>query len=527
MSSHQTVVVLDYGSQYTRLITRRIRELGIYSIILDARAAESDVEKIFQHNPKAIILSGGPSSVYETNAPKLSPDFLSRQSKANIPVLGICYGLQLLAQTLGGEVRASEKREYGRVSIDVADNSSVFPMAITKSLNVWMSHGDSISKLPEGFRVIAKSFMGAIAAVEDSSRNLYGLQFHPEVSHTEFGTDLLKHFFTEVAHIKPDWNMKSVVEEQIEKIKSLVGPDQHVLCGLSGGVDSTVAAVLVHRAIGDRLHCVFVDHGLLRFEERERVMKMFKDDLQLPVNCVEDEKKFLSKLKGVVDPEEKRRIIGTEFIESFESFAQGLKSKIGQLPNYLVQGTLYPDVIESSVGHATATTIKTHHNVGGLPKNLRFQLIEPLRDLFKDEVRELGRTLKIPENFLMRHPFPGPGLAVRIIGEITPERLDMLRKADEIYISSIRESDLYSKIWQAFAVFLPIKSVGVQGDGRTHDHVIALRAVTSTDGMTADWYPFEAQFLAKVSNRICNEVKGVNRVVYDISSKPPATIEWE
>jgi GMP synthase (glutamine-hydrolysing) len=524
---HQTVVVLDYGSQYTRLITRRIREMGIFSIILNGRTAQTDVAKVFESNPKAIILSGGPSSVYENNAPKLSPEFFDRQAKTKTPVLGICYGLQLLAQALGGEVRGSVFREYGRNVVDVEDNSSFFPLAIKKSLNVWMSHGDSLVKLPNGFKTIAKSHTGAIAAVEDTSRNLYGLQFHPEVSHTEYGSELLKHFFLEVAQIKPDWSMKSVLEEQIEKIRAMVGENEHVLCGLSGGVDSTVAAVLVHRAIGDRLHCVFVDHGLLRYEERERVMKMFKDDLHLPVNCVEDGSKFLAKLKGVQDPEEKRKIIGTEFILSFEAFAQNMKMETGSLPKYLVQGTLYPDVIESSVGHATATTIKTHHNVGGLPKNLRFQLIEPLRDLFKDEVRTLGRNLNIQDSFLMRHPFPGPGLAVRIIGEITPERLEILRKADEIYISSLREYGLYDQIWQAFAVFLPIKSVGVQGDGRTHDHVIALRAVTSTDGMTADWYPFEHQFLAKVSNRICNEVKGVNRVVYDISSKPPATIEWE
>ncbi len=524
VQSHHTVVVLDYGSQYTRLITRRIRELGIFSVILPA---DTTMEKILQYDPHAIILSGGPSSVYESGAPQLPKGFKEKQDQTRIPILGICYGLQLLVQEFGGKIQGAKVREYGRMDVKIEKGSSLFPQAMGDHFQAWMSHGDATTEIPKGFKLSAVSDSGAVAGIENPEKNIYGIQFHPEVSHTEHGKEFLKHFLISQAKISLDWNMGSVMDEQIEKIRNQVKKDEHVLCGLSGGVDSTVAAVLVHQAIGDRLHCVFVDHGLLRYKEQERVMEMFKERLHLPVHCVDDGKKFLKKLEGVVDPEQKRKIIGTEFIQSFEGFAQDLKNKIGVLPKYLVQGTLYPDVIESSVGHATAATIKTHHNVGGLPKDLRFQLIEPLRDLFKDEVRELGRKMKIPEDFLMRHPFPGPGLAVRIIGEITPSRIEMLQHADEIFIHSLKESGLYNQIWQAFAVFLPIKSVGVQGDGRTHDHVIALRAVTSTDGMTADWFAFEPKFLAKVSNRICNEVKGVNRVVYDISSKPPATIEWE
>lgn len=527
---HSTVVILDYGSQYTQLITRRVREQNVYSHVLPA---DTSLERIQSFEPKAIILSGGPSSVYDPGAPALPSGFLEYVEKEKIPLLGICYGMQLLVKALGGKVEKAKKREYGRMRVNADLTSALFGRL--KSFHAWMSHGDETLELPKGFHLIARSTAGAVAAIEDSHRNFYGLQFHPEVTHTEGGIELIRNFLFQVAKVPADWTMSSFVDEQVRVIREKVGPDQHVICALSGGVDSAVAAVLVHKAIGDRLHCVFVDNGLLRFEEQARVMQMFKDKLHLPVTCVDASERFLSKLSGVADPEKKRKIIGGEFIAIFEESAQNLSGQIGHLPEYLVQGTLYPDVIESSpapspgggVAKKHSHTIKSHHNVGGLPENLRFKLIEPLRDLFKDEVRRLGRELEVPDSFLSRHPFPGPGLAVRVIGEIRKEDLDVLRLADEIFIQALRDAGLYNEIWQAFAVFLPIKSVGVQGDGRTHDNVVALRAVTSHDGMTADWVPLPYEFLAEVSNRICNEVRGVNRVVYDISSKPPATIEWE
>ena len=524
------VVILDYGSQYTQLITRRVREVEVYSILLPGDAT---FKRVFEeNNPTAIILSGGPNSVHVKGAPSVPDGFWEECEKRQIPVLGICYGMQLIVHCLGGKVEGLGKGEFGRMPVvDIPAHTKLFGEDIEPQ-NVWMSHGDEATVLPDGFKCIGKSEQGCVVAIEHETKNLFGLQYHPEVTHSEKGMRTLKHFLFNIAKCERSWSMANVLEEQIQIVKEKVGETDHVICALSGGVDSCVAATLVHRAIGDRLHCCFVDNGLLRYKEAERVMVMFKNELHLPVDCVDITEKMLSELKGVSDPERKRKIIGKEFIECFKEYKKTVEKKTGVVPKFLVQGTLYPDVIESCPPPGSdqkhSHTIKSHHNVGGLPKELGFELIEPLRVLFKDEVRRLGKIMDVPRNFVARHPFPGPGLAVRILGDVTENNaLETLRLVDEIYINAIKEFGLYDEIWQAFAVHLPIKSVGVQGDQRSHSHVVGLRAITSNDGMTADWYPFEPKFLQEVSNRITNQVRAVNRVVYDITSKPPSTIEWE
>jgi GMP synthase (glutamine-hydrolysing) len=508
------VVVLDFGGQFAQLIARRVRELNVYSELLPHDTPLAEIER---RGARAIILSGGPSSVVDADAPRPDPAVWS----GRLPVLGICYGAQLMAHELGGEVVASAKREYGPATVTITESDGLFA-GIDRQQPVWMSHGDAILRLPGGFSPTAQTDASPYAGLADPARGLYGIQFHPEVVHTPIGRDVLRNFVVGIAGARQNWTAANLVETTVAEIRERVGAG-HVICALSGGVDSAVAATLVHRAIGDGLTCIYVDHGLMRKRESELLRATFEENLGMRLVMVDARERFLRRLTGVEDPEEKRRIIGDEFIRVFEEEA----AKLGQI-DFLTQGTLYPDVIESTTAETkTAQKIKTHHNVGGLPPDLRFRLIEPLRYLFKDEVRAVGLELGLPEAMVQRQPFPGPGLAIRIIGEVTAERLDTLREADWIVIDEIKAAGLYRSLWQSFAILTPVRSVGVMGDGRTYANVVAIRAVTSDDGMTADWARLPYEVLAKISSRIVNEVPGVNRVVYDISSKPPATIEWE
>ncbi|MFP6885995.1 MAG: glutamine-hydrolyzing GMP synthase [Opitutales bacterium] len=510
----QTIVVLDFGSQYTQVIARRIREAKVFSKVLPFDTSVTELKEL---SPLGIVLSGGPASVLGKDSPKPDPALF----RLGVPVLGICYGLQLMGNMLGGKVESSEQREYGRGELKVNRKGSLFK-GLPAKLKVWNSHGDRLAKLPKGFRPIASTENSEFAAVEDSARQFYGLQFHPEVEHTEHGTNLLRNFLQGICGCKSDWRLDDFTDGTVDDIREKVG-SKRVILGLSGGVDSSVAAALIHRAIGDRLTCVFVDNGLLRLNERKQVEQLFRENFPSRLKVVNASTLFLKRLKGVTDPERKRKIIGKTFIKVFDETV----ASIGSV-EFLAQGTLYPDVIESvPIGGNPAALIKSHHNVGGLPKKMKLKLLEPLRELFKDEVREVGMGLGLPKHVLMRHPFPGPGLGVRVVGEVTRPRLRILREADAILQEELFRSRQYYKLWQAFCVFLPVRSVGVMGDERTYENVIAIRAVTSSDAMTADWAKLPDNLLRTVSNRIINEVKGANRVVYDISSKPPSTIEWE
>jgi GMP synthase (glutamine-hydrolysing) len=514
MSKPEGILVIDFGSQYVQLIARRIRENRVRSLVEPPSITPENVKKI---NPRGIILSGGPSSVYDRLSPRIDPRIL----ELGIPVLGICYGMQLIGKATGGTITKSGKREYGHTVVHFDRKNELF-RDIPKKGVTWMSHRDKVSKLPKGFRSIASSSNTRNAAFADPDRKIYGVQFHPEVVHTENGGRILKNFLFNICGCKRTWTMKSFIEHKIKEIRKKVG-DKDVILGLSGGVDSSVCAVLLHRAIGKQLHCIFVDNGLLRKNEVDRVKTLFKKNIKLDLRVVDAEAKFLKALKGVTDPEKKRKIIGRTFIRVFEDSAMKIKKA-----SFLAQGTLYPDVIESqSFFGGPSKTIKSHHNVGGLPRKMGLKLVEPLRELFKDEVREVGKELGLSKEITGRQPFPGPGLAVRILGETTKERLDILREVDWIVVDIIKKHGIYNKTWQAFGVFLPLKSVGVMGDMRTYENTVAVRAVTSVDGMTADWAKIPYNVLGEISNKIINEVEGVNRVVYDISSKPPSTIEWE